>query len=469
MQQIGRYHLLGELGRGAMGIVYEAADPIIGRNIAIKTIHLQTLADVAEGDFLRDRLFREARSAGALSHPNIVIIFDVGDENDTAYIAMELVKGPTLQEILASGRDLPYAETISILLGTAAALDCAHANGIIHRDIKPGNIMLHNGETVKVTDFGIAKITDTMHHTQAGLMLGTPSYMSPEQMKGQAVGGKSDQFSLAVVAFEMLTRTKPFKSDSLPALVHMIVYEERPSPRSVNPDLPMAVDDVMKKALAASPEGRYDSCTQFVGALAAALKVRVEPAPEASLPFPPPSGVKERRWQELPPPKSAHASKSIRSRLQTPIVVALLVIIGVLLAKIFVPGSKVPPPPVAAKFTADPQIVPAGKSATLRWLVRGATDVVIDQGIGKVAADGTIEVTPLAPTIYTLTANGPNEKVLMTVSVNVIQKTQPPAATPPRPEPPRPPHRSSMLRRSPLFGWIRSWSGAANNSGSIGT
>jgi TonB family protein len=272
MQRIGRYEVVGELGRGAMGIVYEAVDPLIGRTIAIKVIHPQSLTDVSEREFVRDRLFREARSAGSLAHPGIVIIFDVAQDADSAYIAMERVDGPTLQQMLISGPRQKSLEILNILWQTAAALDYAHAHGVIHRDIKPSNLMLQSGMVVKVTDFGIAKITETMHQTQSGIILGTPSYMSPEQINGKPVNGKTDQFSLAVIAFEMLTGIKPFQADSLAALVHMIVYEPRPSARTVNPELPADVDDVLKKGLSQFPEERYESCSDFVAALEAAVQ-----------------------------------------------------------------------------------------------------------------------------------------------------------------------------------------------------
>src|ERR1700722_14530481 len=227
-RRIGRYLATRELGRGAMGIVYEAFDPLIGRKVAVKVIHLQDFADEGKAQFLRDRLFREARSAGALSHPGIVIVFDVGQEGELAFIAMECVEGVSLSE-LAQGRTIPRADALDILRQTAAALDYAHRNGVVHRDIKPANILLDKGVTVKVADFGIAKITSTEHHTVTGMVMGTPSYMSPEQIEALPSDGRSDQFSLAVVAYELLTGRRPFLSDSLATLAHMIVFAERPS------------------------------------------------------------------------------------------------------------------------------------------------------------------------------------------------------------------------------------------------
>jgi tRNA A-37 threonylcarbamoyl transferase component Bud32 len=271
LERMGRYLLSGELGRGAMGVVYEAMDPLIGRSVAVKIINLQFHAGSKEAEFMRDRLFREARAAGRLFHPGIVVILDVGQDGDTAFIAMERVDGPTLEKTLASGRRLKVDEALDILRQTAAALDYAHQNSVVHRDVKPANIMLHKGTTVKVADFGIAKSMSTEHGTVAGMIMGTPSYMSPEQIEAQPVDGRSDQFSLAVVAYELLSGNRPFKGDSLATLAHTIVYGDRPSIRRANPALPPVLDEVLHRGLARNPGQRYESCTQFVTALEQAL------------------------------------------------------------------------------------------------------------------------------------------------------------------------------------------------------
>jgi serine/threonine protein kinase len=271
-QRIGRYIVTGELGRGAMGMVYEAIDPLIGRRVAVKVINLQDFADAGKARFLRDRLFREARSAGALSHSGIVIVHDVGQEGALAFIAMERVEGVSLYHELASGRAIPRAEALEILRQAAAALDYAHRNGVVHRDIKPANILLDKGVTVKVADFGIAKIASTERQTLTSTVMGTPSYMSPEQIEELPSDGRSDQFSLAVVAYELLTGSRPFEADSLAALAHMIVYSDRPSARAVNPELRPAVDVVLRRSLARLPSDRYPSCTDFVTALEEASK-----------------------------------------------------------------------------------------------------------------------------------------------------------------------------------------------------
>ena len=268
--QIGRYRILDELGRGATGIVYRAQDPAIGRTIAIKTIRLSDFTDEGERDRLRERLFREAQSAGILSHPNIVTIFDIAEENGMAYIFMECIDGPPLEKVLSAQHALDRDAVLSILDQTATALDYAHKKGIVHRDIKPANILIHEGATAKITDFGVAKIL-SQQMTVAGVMMGTPNYMSPEQVQGHAVDGRADQFSLAVIAYEMLTGEKPFVADQLPALLYRIVREEIVPPERLNPTLAPQVDVVLRKALAKSASDRYPNCTDFVQALAAAL------------------------------------------------------------------------------------------------------------------------------------------------------------------------------------------------------
>jgi serine/threonine protein kinase len=269
VQQVGRYQIVAELGRGAMGVVYQALDPTIGRTIAIKSIRLQDLTDTTERERLRERLVREAQSAGILSHPGIVTIYDIAEENGMAYIFMEFVNGPPLEKMLLT-EQTPDKETIlSIFRQTAAALDYAHKKGIVHRDIKPANIMIHEDGTAKVTDFGVAKIV-SQQMTLAGTMMGTPSYMSPEQVQGTAISGRADQFSLAVIAYEVLTGEKPFVAEYLPTLLFKIVREEPLLPQRLNPTLGPQVGSVLHKALSKNPADRYENCTEFINALSAA-------------------------------------------------------------------------------------------------------------------------------------------------------------------------------------------------------
>ena len=271
MDQIGRYRILDELGRGATGVVYRAQDPAIGRIIAIKTIRLSDFTDPGERERLRERLMREAQSAGMLSHPNIVTIYDIAEENGLAYIFMECVDGPPLEKVLNSAEAIRSDIALSILRQTATALDYAHQKGIVHRDIKPANILIHERAHAKITDFGVAKIM-SQQMTQSGVMMGTPNYMSPEQVQGHAVDGRADQFSLAVIAYEILTGEKPFLADQLPALLFRIVREDPVPPQRLNPTIGPQVEDALKKALSKNANDRFSNCIQFVDALERALQ-----------------------------------------------------------------------------------------------------------------------------------------------------------------------------------------------------
>jgi serine/threonine-protein kinase len=265
MDRIGRYEVLTELGRGAMGVVYQARDPAIGRTVAIKTIRLSDFADPNERERMKERLMREAQSAGVLSHPSIVTIFDFFQEGDTAFVVMEFVNGPTLDRLLAT-EELPPEGILNIFRQTAAALDYAHKKGIVHRDIKPSNLMIHEDGVPKITDFGVAKIS-SHHMTQAGSILGTPNYMSPEQVQGQTVDGRADQFALAVIAYEVLTGEKPFVGDAMPTVLFKIVKESPMPAQHVNPSLGLKIDSVIAKALSKDPDDRFPSVCDFVNAL----------------------------------------------------------------------------------------------------------------------------------------------------------------------------------------------------------
>jgi len=253
---LGRYEISGELGRGAMGVVYKGEDPKIHRTVAIKTLRLSDFEEDVVGE-IKERFFREAESAGLLTHPNIVTIYDCGEEHDLAYIAMEYLEGEDLEKFTKKGSLLPLRDILFIVAHAAEALDYAHSKGIVHRDIKPANIMrLRETKDIKVTDFGIARIT-TSSKTRTGVVLGTPSYMSPEQVAAKKVDGRTDIFSLGVVLFEMLTGQKPFDADSLTSLMYKIAREQHPAPRSINPRIPQVVEKIIDKALEKDPEKRY--------------------------------------------------------------------------------------------------------------------------------------------------------------------------------------------------------------------
>ena len=262
----GRYTTSRVLGRGAMGVVYAAVDPVIGRNVALKMIRDDYGTN--ESAEITSRFEREFQTAGKLSHPNIVPIYDVGREGDAWYIAMELVEGVSLEDVMVEGAQ-PVEKSLNTIAGIAPALDHSHDLGVVHRDIKPANILVTTAGIPKVTDFGVAKLSgNTM--TAAGSILGTPAYMSPEQARGEVLIGASDQFSLAVIAYQMLTGTKPFDGDSPTTVMFKIVSDDPPSPSSVNAKLPAALDAVLLRGLNKSPEQRFSGCVQFADALRSA-------------------------------------------------------------------------------------------------------------------------------------------------------------------------------------------------------
>ena len=266
---LGRYQLEKELGKGAMGVVYLGKDPKIGRVVAIKTL---ALSNEFEGDELvgaRERFFREAETAGRLQHQNIVTIFDAGEEHDLAFIAMEYLKGTDLIQYTRPGHLLEVPVVLSIVARVAQALGYAHKQLVVHRDIKPANIMYEPAsDTVKVTDFGIARITDSSK-TKTGLVLGTPSFMSPEQLAGKKVDGRSDLYSLGVMLFQLLTGLLPFRGESMTELMFKIANEESPEILQLRPSLPDKLSFVMRRALRKVPEQRYQDGEQFAQALLA--------------------------------------------------------------------------------------------------------------------------------------------------------------------------------------------------------
>jgi len=263
---LGRYEIIGELGRGAMGVVYKGEDPKIHRTVAIKTVMLSQFDEEALDD-MKERFFREAESAGLLAHPNIVTIYDCGEEHDLAYIAMEFLDGEDLEDYTKPDHLFPVRRTMKFVADVADALDYAHTKNIVHRDIKPANIMmLKETKEVKVTDFGIARITSSSQ-TKTGVVLGTPSYMSPEQVSGKKVDGRSDIFSLGVVLFEMLTGQKPFTGEDITSLMFKIAKEPHPSPREFNPKIPPVLEKIIDKALEKDLEKRYQKGGQMASHL----------------------------------------------------------------------------------------------------------------------------------------------------------------------------------------------------------
>jgi hypothetical protein len=260
----GRYEIVGELGRGAMGVVYKAMDPVIGRTVAVKTIRLSEEGTGLSRPELLTRFQTEARAAGLLTHPNIVVVFDAGEEDGLYYITMELVEGKSLQALLDGGHAFPLPRTLRIMDQTCSALQFAHERNVVHRDIKPANLMLTADDTVKVTDFGTAKILQFGTVQQTAHVMGTPSYMSPEQVKGRAVDGRSDIFSLGVMLYEMVTGEKPFPGQNITTVIYKIVNEDPVPPRQIDPSIHPGISAVVMRALAKEPEQRYQSCREML-------------------------------------------------------------------------------------------------------------------------------------------------------------------------------------------------------------
>lgn len=289
VQQVGRYLIRERLGRGGMATVFKAHDPTINRDVAIKFLHASLCAD----DEYRARFLREARAAGGLSHPNIVVVHDVGEIDGRPYMAMELIEGTSLAEELEKNKQMPIRDVVVMGMQLARALDYAHVRGIVHRDIKPGNIMrLAGSQTVKVTDFGIAHMddrgededTDAAQHTRIGDVLGTPQYMSPEQANGEKLDGRSDLFSTGIVLYQMLTGRRPFRGDSLVAVATRITTEDPPPITKQRPDVPASLRRVVDRCLAKQPGNRFQTGRELSDALAKVLAELDEIAREKNRP-----------------------------------------------------------------------------------------------------------------------------------------------------------------------------------------
>ncbi len=271
-QRLGRYGIESVLGKGAMGVVYLARDPVIGRRVALKTLSVPE--DAEEAEEFRQRFLREAQAAGILNHPGIVTVFDAGVDDGTglSFIAMEYIEGRSLREFLRSGHGFAYSEVARIAASLAAALDYAHSKGVVHRDIKPANILFTPQGMVKITDFGVARL-ESSNLTATGQFIGTPNSMSPEQVAGGVVDGRSDLFSLGVVLFELLTGQRPFPGHTLTEVAYKIVHEPARIPSQVRPGLPPAFNPIALKLLEKDPDRRYARGADVARALEALRRV----------------------------------------------------------------------------------------------------------------------------------------------------------------------------------------------------
>ena len=273
---LGQFELLDVCGKGAMGTVYYGRDPKINRVVAIKTLALASEFEGTDLAQVKERFFHEAETAGRLNHPNIVTIYDAGEEQDLAYIAMEYLEGQDLTIHTRPGQLLPVNDVADIICKVAEALSYAHAQDVVHRDIKPANIM-YDARTgsVKVMDFGIARITDSSR-TRTGVILGTPSYMSPEQLSGKRVDGRSDLFSLGVMTYELLTGHLPFQGDTMTTLMYQIVNEPHPKIHGLHADLPACMRAVVDRALAKNPDQRFQTGEEYCQALRKCLDAKTQ-------------------------------------------------------------------------------------------------------------------------------------------------------------------------------------------------
>ena len=268
---VGRYEILEEVGQGAMGIVYKAKDPKLNRLLAIKTIRFSDEFEEERIKEVKARFLREAEISGKLSHPSIVAVHDVGEDYDLTYMAMEFLEGEDLRGCCKKGSLLPLRKVLNIIADTASALDYAHGHGVIHRDIKPGNIMILKNGKVKVTDFGIAKAVSSSE-TKSGIVLGTPNYMSPEQINAQEIDGRADIFSLGIVFFELLTGQLPFHGKTLTNLLYQITQVKHASIREINPKVPKSCEQIINKALEKNPDQRFQSAGELAKYVKAIMK-----------------------------------------------------------------------------------------------------------------------------------------------------------------------------------------------------
>ena len=278
---LGRYEIVAELGKGAMGVVYRANDPMLNRTVAIKTINM----DEAENEGMAEyeaRFYTEAKAAGGLNHKNIIIIHDIGKSGHLVYMAMEYIEGRELRELLTEGQPLPVVQGIDIAAQIGEGLAYAHQHQVVHRDIKPANILINGEGHAKIADFGIARMRSSETRTQTGIILGSPKYISPEQVVGKRADHRSDIFSLGVILYQCLTGVTPFNGEGLSALMYQITNHEPPPPSSVNPQVPVMLDYIIAKVLAKAPEARYQSAADLSNDLRE-CRLQVEGGTAASL------------------------------------------------------------------------------------------------------------------------------------------------------------------------------------------
>ncbi len=388
VEKIGRYQVTGELGRGAMGVVYKALDPTIGRTVALKTMHLDMHAE--KHDEMLRRFQNEARAAGALNHPNIVTIFDAAEADGIFYIAMEYIEGTTLSQLLHDRRSISAQEVVEIGTQICAGLQYAHFRKVIHRDIKPPNIMLAANGVVKIMDFGIAKAGGSMTHT--GEVLGTPHYMSPEQVKGLDLDGRSDIFSTGVVLYEMVTGEKPFAGQNVTAIIYKIVNEDPIPPRELDVTIHPGLSMIVTKCLAKDPEDRYQEASDLATALKSYKIVSIPQkySTTGTQPLDPPPNVIDAR--NLPPPQSTQALPAQPSQTQS------------------LPTQPLPPRPTVPAPTAPMRAAAAPKPAP----IAAVPPTVTPEAPGKTQRQKTITLFAILAAVLLVGA----------LSIRIMRKTR---------------------------------------------
>jgi hypothetical protein len=367
LKSLGRYEIQGEIGRGTMGVVYKALDPALGRAIALKTVHLAFSVPEAERANYEERFLSEARIAAALSHPGIVVVHDVGRDpgSDTLYIALEYLRGKTLDELAGPAHPMDWREALRITAAVAEGLEHAHSHGVVHRDVKPANIMVLASGEPKIMDFGIAKVP-TSHLTTAGEFFGTPSYMAPEQAQGEAVDARSDIFSLGCVLYLLLTGQRAFDGPSVPAILSRITHKDPPPPSSLAAGLPGSVDAVVARALAKDPGGRYPDARSFAEDL---NDVRAGRAPQNLRGWQPPAPAQgtlvasgpwpKRETEALPvPPAAPPTGTAVVRERRGAVLVATVAGIAVLVAVVALFRAPAPGPSTPGG-SAAPERTPA--------------------------------------------------------------------------------------------------------------
>lgn len=354
----GRYQIVRELGKGSMGVVYEAHDPHIDRTVALKILR----PDRVTSEAFVERFLKEAKAIGRFSHPNIVTVYDVGQDHGTIYIAMEFLEGMPLDNVIRE-KSLTIDEIVNMGVQVAKTLDYAHQKGIVHRDIKPSNILLMPNGRIKITDFGIAHIEDPSADqlTQAGEILGTPAYMSPEQVVGRPVDGRSDLYSLGVILYELSTGKRPFRGANLAAVFKAVTLDNPPEPVKTSSRIPLDLSRMIMKSLRKAPEGRFQTGAAMVEALKSCLRQR-----EPAVPGGTPAGEKAR--------------KTVTSIV---IVVLLISIIGGLSYYFMTGKGDVEPPPPVMKATLNVESVPPGAQVFVDGAFKGKAPLKLELALGK--------------------------------------------------------------------------------------